>query len=66
MKNDFTNYTHTIEGHEVKGLSFNSVAGAWLGMVKDPKGLNPEKFTTCSWNKLGKCRNQTRVELNLK
>ena len=72
MRNDFTNTSHTITGIEVKNVKFNSIASAWVGMVKDPKWQdNPtviknDGFATCTWNKLGKCVNRTRPELDLK
>lgn len=65
MKNDFSQQTHTVAGYEVKDVKFNSIANKWLGLVKDPKSITPDKFTTCSWNKLGKC-NPLRPDCFLK
>jgi hypothetical protein len=55
-----------MNGSEVKNLTFNSIANLWLGFVWDEQSMRPEKWTSASWTKLGKCVNQTRPELNLR
>ena len=64
-KYDFSEVKKTINGSEVKNLTFNSIANLWLGFVWDEQSVRPEKWTSASWTKSGKCVNQTRPELNL-
>jgi hypothetical protein len=62
----FENATETKGGFKVKDIKFNTAANLYLGMVADPLWTRPDRpFITGSWNKLGKCINRNRPELDL-
>jgi hypothetical protein len=62
---DLSGITETQTGVKVKDVRFNSVANKYLGMVWDEKSYLPNKWTTCTWHKSGKCINRNRPELDL-
>ena len=48
--------THTVEGYEVKNLSFKRNDGLITGQVKDPMNMFPhlhEGFVSVVWNRNG-------------
>lgn len=63
MQNDFSTTTQTVEGHKVKDVKFNSIAGKWLGFVWFPGwAINEgktEQWISATWHKTGKCVNRS-------
>jgi hypothetical protein len=58
--NKFDGATKTISGAEVKNVKFNSIPGAYLGMV-----MHEGKFISFMWDKRGKSKNKAFPQYNL-
>lgn len=63
--NQIKNALVTKQGYAVKDIEFKSSMGMYVGRVQDPESYLPDKWCTCTWDKLGKCGNKNRPDCDL-
>lgn len=65
MAKDFTGTTKTKTGIDCKDVRFNTAVNKYLGMVWDESAYRPDKWTSCTWTKSGKCVNRNCPQFDL-